>query len=61
MLMNYRRMGTKPPLRVFRPPKLHMPTSRLGSTKGQPFQFGLGSRMVQELGSSEKGSKNVTT
>jgi hypothetical protein len=54
-------MGTKPPLKVFKPPELHIPTNRLGSTEGQPFGFGLGSKIVQELGSSEKGSKNVTT
>jgi hypothetical protein len=55
------RMGTKPLLRASRPPKLHIPTSRPGSPKGQPFEFGLGSRIVQELGSSKKRSKNVTT
>jgi hypothetical protein len=55
------RMGTKPPLRVFKPLELHIPTSRLGYAKGQPFEFGLGSRIVQELGSSKKGLKNVTT
>jgi hypothetical protein len=54
-------MGTKPPLRVFKPPELHIPTSRPGSAEGQPFGFGLGNKIVQELESSKKGSKNVTT
>ncbi len=54
-------MGTKLPLRVFKPLELHVPTSKPRSTKGQPFEFGLGNRIVQELGSFEEGSKNVTT
>jgi hypothetical protein len=54
-------MGMKPLLRVFRPPKLYIPTSRSRSIKRQPFEFGMGSIIVQELGYFEKGSKNVTT
>jgi hypothetical protein len=46
-------MGTKPLLRAFRPLELHITTSRPRSPKGQPFEFGLGSRIVQELGSSK--------
>jgi hypothetical protein len=56
-----KRMGMKPLLRVFRPPKLYIPTSRSRSIKRQPFEFGMGSIIVQELGYFEKGSKNVTT
>ncbi len=54
-------MATKPPLTVFRPLKLQVLANRLGLVKGQPFEFGLGNRIVQELGSSRKGSKNLTT
>jgi hypothetical protein len=47
---------------VFRPQKLHIPDSRLGSTKGQQFEFGLKNILVQEMGSSaRKGSKNPMT
>ncbi len=55
------RIKTQPPLAVSRPLELQVPTSKLGSTKGHPFEFGLGSRLVQELGSSGKGSKNPMT
>ncbi len=54
-------MITKPPLAVFRPLEIQVPFSRPRSTKGQPFEFRLGSKIIQELGSSREGSKNPTT
>jgi len=39
-------MGIKPPLVVFIPPKIQVLANRLGSAKGHPFEFGLGSRIV---------------
>jgi hypothetical protein len=41
--------------------ELHVPLSKPKSTQGFPFEFELGRRMVQELGSSTKGSKDPTT
>jgi hypothetical protein len=55
------RVETQPSLVVFRPSKLHVPVSRLGFTWGFPFEFELGSKLVQEMGSCTKGSKNPTT
>lgn len=55
------RMETKPSLVVFRPLELQVPTNRLGSIEGQPFKFGLGNIIIQELGSFEEGSKYSTT
>ncbi len=43
-------METQPPFVMFRPPKLCVLVSRLGSIEGHTFEFGLGSRLVQELG-----------
>jgi len=43
-------METQPLFEMFKP--LHVPIIRLGSTKGQTFEFGLGNILVQELGSS---------
>jgi hypothetical protein len=37
---------------MFRPPELQVPISRPRFAEGQPFEFGLGSRLVQEMGSS---------
>ncbi len=54
-------MATRPTFEEFRPIKLQVPFSRLESTKGFPFEFELGRRMVQELGSSTKGSGDPTT
>jgi hypothetical protein len=45
----------------FRLIKLHVPFSRLKSIEGFPFEFELGRRMVQELGSSIEGFGNPTT
>jgi hypothetical protein len=46
---------------MFKPLELHVSGSRLESIEGFPFEFGLGSKMVQEMGSSIEGSKNPTT
>jgi hypothetical protein len=54
-------MGIEPPLTIFRTPKTQVPTSRQRFAEGQPFEFGLGNRIVQELGFSTEGSKNPTT
>jgi len=40
------RMGTQTHVAMFKPPKLQVPINRLGSTKGQPFEFGLGSKLI---------------
>ncbi len=55
-----KRVATQPTFEVFRPTKLQVPPSRLKSVEGFPFEFELGRRMVQELGST-KGSRNPTT
>ncbi len=55
------RVETQTPLAIFRPPKLQVLATRPRSIEGQPFEFGLGSRLVQELGSLVQGSKNPTT
>ncbi len=55
------KVETQTPLAIFRPPKLQVPTKRLGSIERQPFQFVMGSRLVQKLGSLVEGSKNPTT
>jgi len=54
-------MGIDLPLAVFKPLKIQVPTNRPRYAKGQPFEFGLGSRIIQELGSSKEGFKNPTT
>jgi hypothetical protein len=54
-------METKPTFEKFRPIKLQVPFSRSKSTKGFPFEFELGRRMVLELGSSTEGSRDPTT
>ncbi len=54
-------METKPLLTIFKPLQLSVPTNKPGSTKGQPFEFGLGNIIVHELGFFWKGSKNPTT
>jgi hypothetical protein len=46
---------------MFKPSELHVSTLILESIEGFPFEFGLGSKMVQEMGSSAEGSKNPTT
>ncbi len=54
-------METKPHVAIFKSLQLQVPTNKLGFTKGQLFEFGLGSRIVHELGSFGEGSKNPTT
>ncbi len=46
---------------MFGPSEIQVLGSRLGSAKGFPFEFELGNKLVQEMGSSTKGSKNPTT
>jgi hypothetical protein len=41
--------------------ELQVPPSEPKSTQGFPFEFELGRRMVQELGSSTKGSRDPMT
>jgi hypothetical protein len=45
----------------FRPAELQVPPSRLKSVEGFPFEFELGRRMVQELGSYAEGFKDPMT
>ncbi len=45
----------------FRLVELQVPLSRLESIKGFPFEFELGSIMVQELGSYVEKSRDPTT
>jgi hypothetical protein len=40
------RVGTQTLVTMFKPPKLQVPVNKLGSAKGEPFEFGLGSRLV---------------
>ncbi len=58
--MHIEKVGTQTLVVVFKPQELHV-LVKLGSTKGKSFKFGLGSRLVQELGSFAKGSKNPMT
>jgi hypothetical protein len=46
---------------VFKPAELQVPPSRPKSIKGFQFEFELGRRMVQELGSFVEGSRNPMT
>ncbi len=48
-------MATQPTFEEFRPTDLQVPSSRPKFAEGFPFEFELGRRMVQELGSSTKG------
>jgi len=50
-------METKPSFVGFRPLKLQVPVSRPRYVEGFPFEFKLGSKLVQKMGSSTKGSK----
>ncbi len=45
-------MVTQPTFEVFKPIELQVPPSRPKSEEGFPFEFELGKKMVQELGSS---------
>ncbi len=55
------RVATQLAFEEFRSTKLQVPPTRPESTKGFPFEFELGRRMVQELRSFTKGSKDPTT
>jgi hypothetical protein len=55
------KMVTQLAFEKFRLAKLQVPPSRPKSREGFPFEFELGKRMVQKLGSSTKGSKDLTT
>jgi len=54
-------MVTQPAFKKFKLAKLHVPPSKLKFVEGFPFEFELGRRMVQELGSFTKGSRDPTT
>ncbi len=55
------RVETQLAYEEFRPIELQVPPSRLEFVEGFPFEFELGKRMVQELGSIAKGSIDPTT
>ncbi len=55
------KVETQPLLTTFKLPYLKVPISRPRSTKGQPFEFGLGNKLVHEMGSFVEGSKNLMT
>jgi hypothetical protein len=55
------RMKTEPSFAIFKPLEIWTLGSRLRSTKGFPFEFELGSRLVHEMGSATKTFKNPTT
>jgi hypothetical protein len=48
-------MAKQPTFEEFILTKLEVPLSRLESMEGFPFEFELGRRMVEELGSFAKG------
>jgi hypothetical protein len=55
------KVETQPSLVVSKPLEIHVPGNRPGSTKGFPFEFELGSRLVRNMGSFVEGSKNLKT
>jgi len=55
------RVGTQTLVAMFKALELQVPISKLGFVDGQPFELGLGNRLVQELGFFVEGSKNPTT
>jgi hypothetical protein len=55
------RVETKLSFVNFRPLELQVHVRRLGSIKGFPFEFELGSKLVQKMGSSTKGFKSPMT
>jgi hypothetical protein len=62
--MQMERMGTQTHVTMFIPQELYLLVSRLDFIKEQSFDFGLGSRLVQELasiGSFVEGFRNPTT
>ncbi len=52
---------TQPTFEELKPTKLQVQPSRPKPTKGFPLEFKLKRRMVQELGSSVKRSRDLTT
>ncbi len=54
-------VGTQTLVVVFKPPKLQVPINKPRFANGQPFEFRLGNRLIHELGSFAKGSKNPMT
>ncbi len=46
---------------MFKPLKIQVLVNRPRSIKGEPFEFGLGSILAHEMGSSIEGSKNPAT
>jgi hypothetical protein len=54
-------VATQPAFEKFRPVELQVPPSRPKSIEGFQFEFELGRRMVQELGSFVKGFKDPIT
>jgi len=54
-------VATQPTFEKFKPMKLHVPPSRLKYVKGFPFEFEMGRRIVKELGSYVKESRDPTT
>jgi hypothetical protein len=55
------KVGTQTLVTMFKPPNLQVLVSRLGFAEGKSFEFGLGNRLVYELGSFAKGSENPMT
>jgi len=51
-------VATQPTFEMFWLAKLQVPSSRPNFVEGFPFEFELGKRMVQELGSFVEGSRN---
>jgi hypothetical protein len=49
------RVVTQLAFEMFKPIELHVPPNRPKFAKGFPFEFDLGRKMVQELGSSIEG------
>jgi hypothetical protein len=54
-------MQAQPSFTVLKPLELQVPINRPRFAKGQPFEFCLGNKLVQEMGSFVEGSKNPTT
>jgi hypothetical protein len=54
-------MAKQPTFKEFRPTELELPPNRLESIEGFPFEFELGRRMVEELGSFAKESIDPMT
>ncbi len=55
------RMGTQTHVTMFRPLELQVLVSGPRFVERQSFEFRLGNRLVQKLGSFTEGSRNPTT